>query len=670
LAPDEVDEILSFCTDVNKRIVYTPFIDLAKNWTKSTMGANRNVGSKTSPLKNVEAQRDSVKDVERGRSGADLNTPTSRFVSKVDPSFSYSPTTYSPEPRKEFSNTMTDEVLLHKNKSQKMLFQRLETIRSRLIEQIRDQTWKGVKRDVMLERFAKYDKDELDIVTVTEFKTVLLQDLKFPLHVNEVNSIIAYFTVSEDAEDVDYRAFVKFAEVLTMTSKMGKEMLKDRLTKEEDGMEVAKKLTNLVRDGKWRGLSENLLKEVFHGHDTTSNRMSTSDFTSSINHLLLPLSEREIQNLVGFFDHNGEVVLKDFLTFCVPWTTNTDNSKSANASILKELARLREENLALRNDLAVFDGEFFEDIEDLKYDYSQAVIRNRSLQIHALDLCQRAGIDPSSLGVNLQLLSGSDGQAWKPSSSFSSGMATTARRSYSSALTSGDILKRAFATSGDKALRNFKDLEDDMETVDAYGSGKIKKSTFEKILRNSSLRLSERELETIWKTAPKDSHDHNSGYFSDVDDDEKKGSDAIVNYREFLKAVKPLAASVTKHLDEAEDLILRGYASSSISRSKAQTEKEKAKSEELMDITKTLNKSYKKGSWGGVSIKKIRVAFEDYDIDDAGAVTSGEFNNIIKDFEIPLERGATKMLMQEFKNSHGDIVYKHFLSFLEKWNTD
>ena len=304
-------------------------------------------------------------------------------------------------------------------------------------------------------------------------------------------------------------------------------------------------------------------------------------------------------------------------------------------------------------------------MEDLKYACSQATMRNRTLQIHAIELCEKAGIDPSHLGIDSQLLTSRNKSElqWRPSTHLNSGIFTSARRSASNTLTSGDILRRSLTSLGSKANKSVELLEDDLQDRDILDDGTVKMHVFTKALKTSGLLLSDKEIGVIAKSASRDS------YNASVNDEDEV-DEATIHYREFLKAIKPLAKSVSRNLEEADDIVTKGYANMSVSRTKAKIETEKNRSEHLISATKHLNRMYKNGDWNGVSSRKLRLAFEEADTDDTGAITVGEYRSIISDFDIPLDTNMVKAMLVEFQNRHGDIRFQYCLNFLEKWNSD
>jgi hypothetical protein len=68
-----------------------------------------------------------------------------------------------------------------------------------------------------------------------------------------------------------------------------------------------------------------------------------------------------MQSLSKLLSTNGTINYKDFLNFSIPWTTGSTgedikaNSTSYNNTLANEISRLREENIALKRELAVFD---------------------------------------------------------------------------------------------------------------------------------------------------------------------------------------------------------------------------------------------------------------------------------------------------------------------------
>jgi Ca2+-binding EF-hand superfamily protein len=627
--------MVKFSTDADKKLKYKIFASVAKEWTK------------TGPDALARARGD-------GENAGDGKSERDKEIRSLNAK------------NKAFSDSFSDELLQQKVREQKLAFQRVEAIRSKLQSMIESREWRGIDEDEMKKMFRKIDRDALDTVNSAEFRVMLAQDLEFPLHANELSALANYYRVSEGSDDVDYKAFTKFAESL-LIRKVDDKKTEEQYDREEEGIRVAKKLTELVREGKWSGISKNSMKDAFEHFDADDGGyLHKDDFQDGLKKLCLPVTDDESATLLGLFEIKGRINYKDFVNFSVPWTF-ADYSDSASISMARELTRLREENLALRQELSIFDMEFFDDVEDLKYEYSQATLRNRSLQIHVMDLCDRAGIDPALLGINAKL----DGpySMWKPSNTLNSGVKTVGRRSVSSVLTSGDILKRAFSMIEGDPIKQLKRIEEAFLDIDFRNSGVVTGIDLEIILKKSSLLLSDREIKVIVKSLCNDKaklpHDDEASDDSDV------GMEPEVRYHEFLKALKSIVNSVGgKKYDEVEESILKGYTGSSLSRSKAQADKEKRREEELMSITKHLNREYKKGNWDGVSRRKMLKEFREADIDDTGSISGGEFRSILKDFEIPLHSDMIKTLLHEFKTTHGEFIYREFIDFLEKWDTD
>ena len=56
------------------------------------------------------------------------------------------------------------------------------------------------------------------------------------------------------------------------------------------------------------------------------------------------------------------------------------SSRTSDARLAEDNEQLREENRKLKDELSAFDMEFFEEIEDLKYNYQQVTAENERLR--------------------------------------------------------------------------------------------------------------------------------------------------------------------------------------------------------------------------------------------------------------------------------------------------
>ena len=276
-------------------------------------------------------------------------------------------------------------------------------------------------------------------------------------------------------------------------------------------------------------------------------------------------------------------------------------------------------------------------------------------------------------------------------------------------LSAGDILRNAFQSGGYiKAVNILIDLKNQFENADNDHSGILTRNVFESILRKSDLPITFDDVQKIVDAATTGqkptktkhtTHIKHIKYTNDtINENENPG---LVSYRQFLTAARPFVDSIPRTAKDEGDIVANGLFSvlspskkrillmsgavntsldykrkssetyhngDKSSSSKQRNQLNLSSNPKIAEIQDRIELLIQDKKWTGISLKKLKKAFENADYDNEKCVSYGEFRSILRGFKIPLNHREIRTLQVYLQNNQdGKIYYQNFVKICVSW---